>query len=127
MGFVALVKGAYEPFLWYDHTKHSETDVQLPMVSAGRYQAVIRTGEYTEPVDYIENVAVYLNGEEVDTGDYTVSNGYITFKTAPASTDVVTATYNYWWRVRFVDDGMGITRIADHLNRSGTFKMEVVR
>lgn len=126
LGFVALVKGAYEPFLWYDHSKNHETGVQLPMTIAGTYQAVIKTGSYTEPADYIEDVTVYKNGTKLTKG-YSVSNGLIIFSTAPASTDVITADYAYWWKVRFVDDGMGINRIFENLNSSDSFKMEVVR
>ena len=126
MGFVALVKGAYEPFLWLDHTKCHEEEIQLPMVAPGRYQAVRKIGPYIEPADYIEDVSVKVNGALKEDG-YSISNGLIIFSVPPAGGDIVTASYTYWWKVRFKDDGMGITRIFDDLNTSDSFKMEVVR
>lgn len=126
MGFIALVKGAYEPFLWLDHSKYHEDEVQIAMTSPGRYQAVIKTGKYTEPAEFIEDVTVWVNGKLMETG-YTTSNGAILFSTPPSGSDIVTASYTYWWKVRFKDDGMGINRIFDDLNSSDSFKMEVVR
>lgn len=126
LGFYNLVKGQYESFLWYDHSKHHEENQTL-QGSAGKYQAVIVTGEFVEYADYIENVTVYLNGTEVGTDKYQVSDGVITFSTAPSSTDVVTATYDYWWKVRFASSAIEMTRLFENLNNSGSFSMEVVR
>ena len=153
MGFVAARKGGYEPFLWLDGEDYQEKGIILPKISNGIYQAVMKMGEYVEPVEYIENVSVYVNGTKqaankyttnngyitfvtapatgaVVTADYTYYwkvNGYITFVTAPATGAVVTADYTYYWKVRFDDDGMGINHIFDNINRSERFKLVTVR
>ena len=127
MGFVALVKGAFEPFLWKDHTNHHEEKITCPLITTGKYQCVVKTGNYVEPAQYVENVTVYKNGAPVDSTAYTVSDGVIAFKTAPSTTDVITATYDYLWKVRFADDGMGITRIFEDIDKSSSFKLEVTR
>ena len=49
------------------------------------------------------------------------------FKTAPASTAKVTADYTYYWKVMFADDGIDIERQYLNINKSKTFKLEVVR
>lgn len=125
MGFVAARKGGYEPFLWKDAEDCHEQGITLANVSPLVYQAVAKFGNYVEPVEYIENVKVYVDGTE--TSDYTVSNGYITFESAPATGAVVTADYDYYWKVRFDDDGMGIDHIFDNINRSQRFKLVTAR
>lgn len=126
MGFVALLKGNYEPFLWLDPEDYEEKGVQLPMISPGIYQAVMRIGGYTEPVDYIENVTVYIDGTKQSSG-YSITNGTIKFSVAPAANFKVTADYTYYWKVRFTQDEMEIQNIFINLNDSKTFKMVSAR
>lgn len=126
MGFVALLKGNYEPFLWLDPEDYEEKGVQLPMITPGVYQAVMRIGKYTEPVDYIENVTVYVDGTKQSSG-YSITNGTIKFSVAPAANSKVTADYTYYWKVRFSQDEMEIQNIFVNLNDSKTFKMVSAR
>ncbi|WP_044503169.1 DUF2460 domain-containing protein [Megasphaera massiliensis] len=126
-GFVALVKGAFEPFLWLDPDDQKETRSALPMVTPGTYQAVMRLGPYVEPVEYIDQVRVYVDGVEQSPTKYTVNNGYIVFKAAPVSTAVVTADYRYWWRVMFKDDGITTERIFEKISKTKSFKLTTVR
>lgn len=127
MGFVALLKGNYEPFLWLDPEDYEEKGVQLPMVSPGVYQAVMRIGGYTEPVDYIENVTVYIDGVKQSSGTYSVTNGMVKFSVSPLASSKVTADYTYYWKVRFAQDEMEIQNIFVNLNDSKTFKMVSAR
>ena len=126
MGFVALLKGNYEPFLWLDPEDYEEKGVQLPMVTPGVYQAVMRIGGYTEPVDYIENVTVYIDGTKQSSG-YSVTNGTVKFSTPPSANSKVTADYTYYWKVRFAQDEMEIQNIFVNLNDSKNFKMVSAR
>lgn len=126
-GFVALVKGAFEPFLWLDPEDNHETGVQLSATKSGMYQAVMKMGDYIEPVEYIEDVTVYVDGEKQDSTAYTVSNGYIVFNTAPVSTSIVTADYTYWWKVMFKDDGITVENTFTNINKSKSFKLLTVR
>nr|DAZ15046.1 MAG TPA: minor tail protein [Caudoviricetes sp.] len=126
-GFVASVKGAYEPFLWKDPEDYHEMNIQLPMIAPGKYQCVMKFGAYVEPAAHAENVKVYVSGVEQAASAYTVANGVITITPAPAASAVVTATYDYWWKVRFKDDGLGIKKVFADINRSKSFKLEVTR
>lgn len=127
MGFVSARKGGYEPFLWKDAEDYHEQGVALAKISNTIYQAVAKFGTYVEPVEYIENVEVYVNGTKQNANAYSVSNGYITFASAPASGATVTANYDYYWKVRFDDDSMGIDHIFDNINRSQRFKLVTAR
>jgi hypothetical protein len=126
-GFVALVKGAFEPFLWLDPEDHEERKIQLPTVTTGTYQAVMKMGDYVEPVEYIEDVTVYVDGKKQQSSLYTIVNGCIVFRTDPASTAVVTADYTYYWKVMFKDDEMEIENVFTDINKSKSFKLTTVR
>ena len=58
---------------------------------------------------------------------YTVIDGLVKFKTAPSNTAKITADYTYYWKVMFADDGIDIERQYLNINKSKTFKLEVVR
>ena len=70
---------------------------------------------------------VYIDGVKQASSAYTVTGGTVKFKTAPASTAKVTADYTYYWKVMFADDGIDIERQYLNINKSKTFKLEVVR
>ena len=115
LGFCALQKGALLPFLWLDPKDYQVKGIQLPMVSPGKYQAVMQVGEYVEPA------------AKVPASDYTITDGVIVFKTAPAGSDVIKADYTYYWKVCFDDDGLGITELFRNWNETGRIKLRVVR
>lgn len=127
LGFVALVKGAFEPFLWLDPEDHEAKGVRLAASSSGKYQAVMILGDYIEPVEYIEKVSVYVNGNKQTTDTYTTNNGYIIFETPPPAGAVVTADYTYWWKVMFKDDGITIENVFTNINKTKSFKLVTVR
>lgn len=123
LGFVALCKGASEPFWWLDPEDHEAKDQVLAPLGDNRYQAVMKQGDYVEAVGYIDNVKVYVNGIERTSG-FSVSDGIITFNSAV--TGEVTADYRYYWKMMFVDDGINTNKIFKNINEV-TIKMEVVR
>lgn len=127
LGFVALCKGAFEPFLWKDPEDYQEKNRQLPMVTAGTYQAIMAMGDYVEPVEYIENVTVWVDGQLQKSSAYSVVNGCIVFKTAPGATAIVKASYTYWWKVMFKDDGLTIEKVFQNINKTKSFKLVTVR
>lgn len=125
LGFVALLKGAYEPFLWLDPEDYKAVGVQLAP-TYGYYQCVMVMGSYAEPAEYVENLVVYVNGVEQDASTYTVEQGAITFNDAPAADAVVTADYIYYWKVMLSDDGLTINKIFVDVNKC-SLKMVVAR
>ena len=123
LGFVALVKGAHEPFLWLDPEDYECKGQVLTEIAEGQYQAVMKMGGYVEPVEFIDNVNVYVDGIRQEYG-YTVEDGIISFENPPTGT--VTADYTYYWKVYLVDDGYSIQKVYKNIN-TASFKLEVWR
>nr|DAE53981.1 MAG TPA: minor tail protein [Bacteriophage sp.] len=127
LGFVALIRGAHDFFYWLDPEDNSETGIQLPSLGSGSYQAVMQIGPYTQAAKYIEDETVYINGVKQTADKYSVSGGVITFATAPADTDIVTADYTYYWLVMLEDDKMTIQHLkAPGYSKSKEFTMVTV-
>lgn len=122
LGFVALIKGAHEPFYWLDPEDYECKGQVLAGISDRQFQAVMQLGGYVEAVEYIDNVTVYVNGVVVY--NYTVNDGVIAFPSAPNGT--VTADYRYYWKVMLPDDGFRIEKVYKNINKA-SFKLEVVR
>lgn len=121
-GFVAMCKGSHEPVWWLDPEDYQATNQVLAPISATQYQAVMVQGGYVEPVEYVDNLTVYVNGSVVT--NYSLNGGVITFNSAPNGE--VTADYRYYWKMMFADDGINIQRIYKNINKA-TIKLEVVR
>lgn len=121
-GFVALIKGSYEPFFWLDPDRQQAKNFALAKINDTQYQAVMKIGGYVEPVEYIDNVTVYVNGTKVS--NYSVDGGIIKFNGTPTGT--VTADYRYYWKMIFTEDGITTEKIFKNINRA-TFSMEIVR
>ena len=127
MGFVALLKGAHEPFFWLDPEDYQETGITLAKLSSGVYQCVMKFGDYVEAVEYVDQLKVYVDGVLQAASAYTVSGGVITFATAPGSTAVVTADYRYYWKVHIPADGISAKHIFTNFKQTGNIKFEVWR
>lgn len=127
-GFIALTKGGTEPFFWLDPEDHEETGTTLPMVSSGLYQLVMTQGSYVEPVDYADNITVYVDGTKQSASDYTLtSSGGIKFTTAPALTAKVTADYRYYFHMYIPAGKISVSHEYDNFNRTDSFTMQVWR
>lgn len=125
LGFVAGLKGAYEPFLWLDPEDYKAEGVRLMPVN-DYYQAMIVMGDYSEPAEHIENVTIFVDGIRQKPEAYTVSNGIIRFKQDVAPTAKVIAWYTYYWKVMLADDGLTINKIFADVNKCD-LKMVVAR
>lgn len=127
-GFIARTKGGTEPFFWLDPEDHQETGTSLPMITVGLYQLVMTQGDYREPVDYADNITVYVDGVEQKKSDYALtSSGGIKFTTAPASTAKVTADYRYYFYMYIPAGKISINHEFDNFNRTDSFTMQVWR
>lgn len=124
MGFVALLRGAHEPFYWLDPEDYQETGMQIPNISGRTYQCVMKFGDYVEAVDYVDQLKVYVDGTLQASSAYTVNGGAVTFKSALPSGAIVTADYRYYWKVHIPADGISIDHVFYNLKQSGTIKFE---
>lgn len=126
MGFVNQCKGSYTPFLWLDPEDYHVGSIELPTVSTGVYQCVMVFDSFVQPAQYVENVTVYVDGVLQNASGYTVSDGRIKFDTAPASTSVVTASYDYYFKVMLSDDGIEVEQTYNNFNNTSSVKMVTV-
>jgi hypothetical protein len=127
-GFIAKTKGGTEPFFWLDPEDHQEIGTPLPMITAGLYQLVMTQGDYREPVDYADNITVYVDGVEQKKSDYSLTtSGGIKFTKAPESTAKVTADYRYYFHMYIPAGKISINHEFDDFNRTDSFTMQVWR
>ncbi len=113
-GFYALSKGALLPFYYKDAVDYHVEKQQLA-ANSGIYQCVIKSGDYVEPCYCVENLHVFVDGTEII--NYTESNGAITVSASILGTSsVVTATYDYYWHVRF-DGDLSVMQVLTDINK----------
>lgn len=123
MGFCLGMQGMFQSFLYRDPSDNSVTNQSLGTGNATQtvFPLVRTLGGWTDP-NLVANVvsAVYLNGVlKTLTSDYTVVQvgqyglDSIQFVTPPGSGVAVTATFTYYWPVRFLQDDPEFNNFAD--------------
>lgn len=120
MGFINARGGSFDSFLFTDPDDNAVTLQALGVGNgvATQFQLVRTWGGYVEPVfDANGTVLVYVNGVlRTLTTHYTISStGLITFVTPPPNGHAVTATFNFYWRVRFLKDGYDFGQVMQDL------------
>lgn len=120
VAFVAAMQGSYESFLYVDEEDNAVTGQAIGTGdgSTTAFQLVRSLGIFTEPILAPDVVsAVYLNGVSQPSSGWSVNSntGMLTFTTAPASGTAITADFSYYFRCRFVDDGLGTERIMHQI------------
>ena len=86
----------------------------------------IRLLDICLPETDAKDVFVYFHGGGIESGDKESKNPVFECL-CKKGIAVVTANYDYYWKVRFDDDGMGIDHIFDNINRSNRFKLVTAR
>lgn len=128
-GFFASLRGGHRPFLWRDHEDHHEEDIRLGTGDDFNkvFYLVRQLGGFQEPVlDIVpDTLHVFVDGMETPV---TVGNhGAISFTVAPRGGAVITATFDYYWRVILEKDEFQISAKYTNYNESKSFTMGVVR
>lgn len=110
IGFFNLMHGDLTAFLYADQYDYTVTAQAIGTGNATKtaFTLVKTFGGFTEPVQAVKvdtvTPLVYLDGVlKTVTTDYTINatTGVLTFVTAPGNGVVVTATFEYYYRVRF--------------------------
>lgn len=124
-GFFEQMLGGWDSFLYTDPDDYSVTNqgVGVGNASTLAFQLSRGQGGFAEPV-YAPNLSqpfnLYLNGVLQTTG-YSVSQwgsntpGVVTFVSPPGSGVVITATFQYYWPVRFDDDTLDFEKFMSNL------------
>ncbi len=115
MGFFLQQQGSFAPFLYDDPTDDQATAQPIGTGdgSATSFQ-LVRTmgvslpgGGFSEPVTAPNTLsAIYFNGVRQSASAYSLdpSTGLVTFVAPPPASQLVTADFSYYFRVRFADD-----------------------
>lgn len=119
MGFYGLRKGSLIPFFYKDCIDYHMEKQTLQPNADGKYQCVINTGGFLEPCYYVENLHVFVNDVEVT--NFTQSGGLITL----TASGTVTASYDYYWRVRF-ESSISSVKVFKNVNEV-SLKLTTVR
>lgn len=101
LAFYSRVKGSLIPFFYKDAESYLCENVVLPKNTDGSYQLTANMHGQQEPVEYADNIKVYIDGVLQGDSSYNLDRGAIVFKVAPAEGAKVTASYEYWWKVHF--------------------------
>ena len=115
MGFFLQQQGAFQPFLFDDPSddRASAQAIGTGDGSATVFQlvrsmgAALPGGGFAEPMTAPNAVsAIYFNGVLQSASDYSVdpATGLVTFASPPPASQLVTADFTYFFRVRFADD-----------------------
>lgn len=106
-GFFALVRGQFQPFLWKDPEDYKQTKVRIGTGNGVNrdFQLLRNLADlYVEPVrDIVDGTfMVYVN--DIPVAASIGSDGWITTAVPPVQGTVVSATFEYYWRVVFDDE-----------------------
>lgn len=135
-GFFNQMRGVWDDFLYTDADDYTTTDSAIGSGDGVEvdFQLVRTMGDFAEPIlapNVVTNVKV--DGVTVDPSDYTVLTwgdndpGVIRFDTAPANGLAVTATFTYYWPVRFLDNTMTFKKFMNQMWNGKSVKFRSVK
>lgn len=129
-GFFSMIKGAYSPFLWRDMEDYRQKNVRIGLGNGENtgFQLVRNLGGYyVEPITDIApgTLTVYVDDEP--TTAILDTDGWIDLANAPPIGAVVTATFEYYWRVAVADDCPDWANFWYRFYQLNTFTLETVR
>lgn len=124
--FFARTKGSLTPFYYKDAENYKCENVTLAKNTDGSYQLVADMHGQQEPVYYADNLHVYVDGVEQGDTSYTLDCGAIVFTNAHADTAKVTASYEYYWYVKFAKTKLQVKQKFDNVFQV-SLSLEVVR
>lgn len=124
--FYSRCKGSLLPFFYKDAESYKADKLRLAQNTDGSFQLVAYMHGQQEPIEYADNLTVYVDDTEQDASTYTLDNGAIVFSSVPASTSTVTASYEYYWKVCFSESKITLKQIFKDIF-SASVKLKVVR
>lgn len=124
--FYSQCKGTLIPFFYKDAESYKAEKLRLAQNADGSYQLVAYMHGQQEPIEYADNLSVYVDDVLQEASAYTIDNGAVVFNTAPASTSIVQASYEYYWKVCFSESKITLKQIFADIF-SASVKLKVVR
>lgn len=128
-GFFNAVGGSFDDFLYFDDTENYVKNQTFGVGNGQQtvFQLVRNHPYWAEPVNGIVEIPqIFIDGvltTEVSVDPY----GVVTFNSPPPADSVLTWTGNYYFRVRFDNDEIELTRTWDGLWESIEISMKTVK
>lgn len=129
-GFFLARKGSFDSFLYRDSADNSVEDQVLGTGDGIRidFQALRSFGEFDEPIKNIEEETLFVYLDGVQTTSFTVSDtGLISFLSPPALGIVVTTTFSFYFRCRFLQDELEFAEFMAQLWELKKLEMVTVK
>lgn len=108
-GFFALVKGQLSPFLWKDPEDYQEENVRIG-TGDGTNQNFQLLRNYAnlavEPIYDVVSGTLKVFADGVEVGFTLGTDGLVITDIPPEIGAIITASFEYYWRLAFDDDGM---------------------
>lgn len=107
ISFFNARRGAYEDFLFEDVTDNHGEAVCIGIGDGinRQFQLLRKLGGWVEPVKNLKgSPLLYVDGVKQESGFTVNQSGLVTFKFAPAENVEITATFDFYYRVRFAQD-----------------------
>ncbi len=127
LGLYLQMRGPADTFLYTDGSDNNANNASIGTGNGAglTFQLVRSYGAngytFVEPCTEIvaNSITVYANNNAIDANNYTVglTTGIVTFgnNAAPANGAVLTATFQYRYRVRFLDDEFNVSQFMRNL------------
>lgn len=118
MGFFVRMKGSYDSFLFSDPVDNLVTEQTFGLGDGEEtvFQLIRTWGGATDIVQNLNGTpTIYIDDVEINVSEYTISNGAVTFDTAPDEDAVLTWTGHYYFRCRFNMDAAEFNNFMHNL------------
>lgn len=130
VGFFNARRGAFDDFLFLDPDDFSSANQTFALGDGTTvtFQLARAYGGVTEPVRAVSSITnVKINS--TTTAAYTINAnaGTITFTTAPTAGAVLSWTGQFYWRCRFMDDQMTVSKFIQDFWESRSIKFQSVK
>jgi uncharacterized protein (TIGR02217 family) len=106
-GFFAMVRGQHQPFFWLDMEDYHQEKVRIGVgdgINTG-FQLVRNFKDlFVEPVYGVVNGTLQIFADAELINAPLKEDGWVEFMIPPASGKIITATFDYYWRVAFESD-----------------------
>jgi len=134
-GLFLACRGQYGRFLFTLPTDHTRENQHIATTNGiDRSYRLMRTWKtwFIEPVGAInldETVVVYLDAIGVTPGDYSFSDDgtHLVFDSIPAADQIITMSYSYYYRCRFIEDIQDFEQFMRRLWTLGACKFRSVK
>lgn len=129
-GFFSMIKGPLTPFLWKDMDDYKQEKVRIGAGNGENKEfQLLRNlgGYYVEPIlDIIPGtLTVYADNTPIAVSSET--DGWTVLATAPPMGSIVTATFEYYWRVAIAGDCPAWENFWYGFYKLNSFTLETVR